>query len=62
MTGAELAAKMLELNPQVRILVASGYSVDISRFPPAHRAQIGFLKKPFTPEMLATSVKETFGE
>ena len=62
MSGAELAAKMLELNPQVRVLLASGYAVDISGFPAGQRARIGFLKKPFTPEMLAKSVKETFGE
>jgi len=60
MSGAELAAKMLELNPQVRVLLASGYAVDVSGIAAGHCARIGFLKKPFTPEMLATSVKETF--
>jgi DNA-binding NtrC family response regulator len=62
MSGTELVTKMFDLNPQIRVLLSSGYSLDVSKFPPSVHARISFLKKPFLPEMLLESVKELLGE
>lgn len=53
----DLAMKMLQANPSLRVLAASGYPVDMSRLETAAPGRVGFLHKPFTPEMLADSVR-----
>ncbi|HUH63406.1 MAG TPA: response regulator [Terracidiphilus sp.] len=53
----DLALKMLQANPSLRVLAASGYPVDMSRLEVAAPGRVGFLHKPFTPEMLADSVR-----
>ena len=53
----ELALKMLNANPSLRVLAASGYPVDMSRLEAAAPGRVAFLHKPFTPEMLAESVR-----
>src|SRR5690348_8928119 len=59
MTGLsmeELALKMLQANPSLRVLASSGYPVDMSRLEAAAPGGVAFLHKPFTPEMLAGSI------
>ncbi len=56
MSGAELLARMLHLNPSACILICSGYPFDMSTLPAVYQCQIGFLQKPFTPRMLADSI------
>ncbi len=56
MSGAELLARMLQLNPRACILICSGYPFDMSTLPAVYLRQIGFLQKPFTPHMLADSI------
>jgi DNA-binding NtrC family response regulator len=58
MSGSALLSKMLQLNPQICILICSGYPFDSSTLPASHRRQIGFLQKPFTPRMLADSLQQ----
>ena len=53
----ELALKMLQANPSLRVLATSGYPVDMSRLETAAPGRVAFLHKPFTPEMLAESVR-----
>ena len=53
----DLALKMLHANPSVRVITASGYPVDMSRLEDAAPGRVAFLHKPFTPEMLAESVR-----
>jgi len=53
----ELALQMLHTNPALRVITASGYPVDISRLEGAAPRRVAFLHKPFTPEMLAESVR-----
>jgi len=53
----ELALKMLQVNPSLRVLATSGYPVDMSRLETAAPGRVAFLHKPFTPEMLAESVR-----
>ncbi len=58
MSGSELLSKMLNLNPQISILICSGYPFDSSTLPASHQQQIGFLQKPFTPRMLAEAIAQ----
>lgn len=58
MSGHEMLVRMLELNPDIRILICSGYPFDISILPAAAHQQVGFLQKPFTPKMLAAAVEQ----
>ncbi len=53
----ELALQMLRQNPSLRIIAASGYPVDMSALEAAAPGHVAFLHKPFTPEMLAASVR-----
>lgn len=60
MTGLsmeDLALKMLRANPSLRVLAASGYPVDMSQLEAAAPGRVAFLHKPFTPEMLAESIR-----
>jgi DNA-binding NtrC family response regulator len=57
MSMEELALKLLGLNPAMRVLAASGYPVDMSGLEAAAPGRVAFLHKPFTPEMLAASVR-----
>jgi two-component system, cell cycle sensor histidine kinase and response regulator CckA len=53
----ELALKMLQANPSLRVLATSGYPVDMSRLETAAPGRVTFLHKPFTPVMLAETIR-----
>ena len=53
----DLARQMLRANPAMRVLGASGYPVDMSALAAAAPGRVAFLHKPFTPEMLAASLR-----
>jgi two-component system cell cycle sensor histidine kinase/response regulator CckA len=55
--GEELARKVLEKYPAMRVIVASGYAVDLATLQQAHGERVTFLQKPFAPEMLADAVR-----
>jgi DNA-binding NtrC family response regulator len=57
----ELALKMLSASPSVRILAASGYPMDLSALAAQAPGRVEFLQKPFTPEMLAATVRRMLG-
>ncbi len=57
MSGQEMLARMLDLNPEICILICSGYPFDVSTLPAAAHQQAGFLQKPFTPKMLAEEIE-----
>ena len=57
----DLALRMLEANHEMRVLVASGYPVDMSPLEAAAPGRVAFLHKPFTPEMLAVAVRSLLG-
>lgn len=58
----ELAQRILQSSPSVKIIVASGYPVDMSALSAAAPGRVTFLPKPFSPEMLATTVRRMLGE
>ena len=53
----ELALEMLAANPSLCVLAASGYPVDMTILESAAPGRVGYLPKPFTPEMLAAAVR-----
>lgn len=57
MGGEELSRRLLEANPEIRVIASSGYPVDLQPLEARAPGRITFLHKPFTPEMLAETVK-----
>lgn len=62
MSMEELAQKLLGANPEMCVLAASGYPLDMSRLKAAAPGRVEFLLKPFSPEALATAVRGLLGE
>jgi len=59
MTGIELAAKTHEINPQLPVILITGYGKDIELTTPINRYGISrFLKKPVRRSELVTSINE----
>lgn len=57
MSGDTMALRMAQCNPDVKILLCSGYPFDIESLPPGVRERSAALQKPFLPNMLATEVE-----
>ena len=53
----DLAARILAADPRVCVIAASGYPVDIATLQAAAPGRVMFLPKPFTPEMLDSTVR-----
>lgn len=61
MSGEEVFGKIRELRPEVRIVLCSGYEIDVAkRF--AGRGLAGFLRKPFKFETLEDMLRQAFGD
>jgi DNA-binding NtrC family response regulator len=56
----ELASHILNANPKLRVLGASGYPVDMAAVEAAAPGRVSFLCKPFTPEMLEAALRKLF--
>jgi two-component system cell cycle sensor histidine kinase/response regulator CckA len=57
----DLGSRMLAASPGLCVLAASGYPVDISSLAAQAPGRVDFLLKPFTPEMLAATVRRLLG-
>jgi DNA-binding NtrC family response regulator len=57
MTGDELMLEVLDADPNVRVLLTSGYPFDMSFVPEEHAQRVSFLQKPFMPQQLGERVK-----
>ncbi len=57
----ELALRMLGANPSLCIITTSGYPVDMSMLESVAPGRVVFLHKPFSPEMLADTVRRMLG-
>jgi CheY-like chemotaxis protein len=53
----DLATRLLNASPSLRVLTASGYPLDIAVLEAAAPGRVAFLHKPFTPEMLAAAIR-----
>ena len=60
MSMVALALNMLQANPLLRVIVASGYPMDMTAVQAAGPGRVTFLHKPFSPEMLAVAVRRFF--
>jgi len=54
--GDTLLTRMLEIRPELRILICSGSPFFLASLPKALEKQVAFLQKPFVPKMLAEAV------
>jgi two-component system cell cycle sensor histidine kinase/response regulator CckA len=57
MGGRELAQHLSVINPELRTLFMSGYMDDVGIMAGQEEGATGFLQKPFTPEVLAGTVR-----
>ncbi|HTR36083.1 MAG TPA: response regulator [Bryobacteraceae bacterium] len=62
MPGDTLLTRMLEIRPELRILVCSGSPFFIENLPGKLQRQVAFLQKPFVPKMLAEAVERLFAQ
>jgi DNA-binding NtrC family response regulator len=62
MPGDTLLTRMLEIRPDLRILVCSGSPFFIENLPNSLQQQVAFLQKPFMPKMLAEAVHNLLQE
>jgi PAS domain S-box-containing protein len=58
MSGVELARRLQERNPDLRVLFASGYTEDTIVHHGVLEAGVSYLPKPFSPDTLAARVRE----
>jgi CheY-like chemotaxis protein len=61
MGGRELARRLLNSRPQVKVLYISGYADNAVWYPGGLDTGGAFLQKPFSPEALARKVREVLG-
>jgi len=61
MSALELGSSLLAANSGLHLIVASGYPADLREFEESGRGRVSFLHKPFSPEMLAATVREKAG-
>lgn len=54
MSGEELVRRVLKASENVRVLVCSGFPVDVSKFGAAGR--VGFVQKPFLPRDIEQAI------
>jgi DNA-binding NtrC family response regulator len=61
MSMVALALRLLRANPVISVVAASGYPVDMTAVEAAAPGRVAFLLKPFSPEMLAATVRRMSG-
>jgi PAS domain S-box-containing protein len=61
MSGRQLADRLKEIRPELKVLFVSGYTDDAITRHGVLEPGIAFLQKPFTPESLARKVREVLG-
>jgi PAS domain S-box-containing protein len=62
MTGRELATRLLESRPRMKVLYVSGYTADEIGREGVLDAAVAYLPKPFTPAQLSMKVREVLGQ
>ncbi len=60
MSGREVAQHLLVIEPDLRVLFISGYTDDVGVCAGMEDRRTAFLQKPFTPEVLAKTIRELF--
>jgi two-component system, cell cycle sensor histidine kinase and response regulator CckA len=57
MSGGEVFDRLVAVDPEVRVLISTGYSLDSRAQALSARGCRGYLQKPFTLEALSTKVR-----
>jgi DNA-binding NtrC family response regulator len=57
----DLALELLDAHPRLRVVVSSGYPVDMSVLQLAAPGRVEFLHKPFSPDMLVEALRRMLG-
>jgi signal transduction histidine kinase/CheY-like chemotaxis protein len=60
MKGGEVFDRLKEINPEVKVLLSSGYSIDGEATQILERGGKGFIQKPFDMEQLSQSIRAIF--
>jgi DNA-binding response OmpR family regulator len=55
--GDTMVARMLEIRPDLLVLICSGSPFYVSNLPKALEKQVGFLQKPFLPKMMLEAIE-----
>jgi len=58
-SGLELARKLTQQNPRLKVIYTSGYSPEIAGKDAALREGVNFLAKPFNPRKLAQAIRDS---
>ena len=61
MTGPDLAVRLTELRPQMKVLFMSGYTDKLIAGEGGLASNVAYLQKPFSPLSLAAKVRDTLG-
>lgn len=61
MSGIETLAELLKIDPGVRVLLTSGFSLDEKVRRALDRGAAGFIDKPFTPQALTRKIRDLLG-
>jgi CheY-like chemotaxis protein len=61
MSMEALALRLVGANPAMCVVAASGYPVDLTRVEAAAPGRVAYLPKPFSPKMLAATVRRMSG-
>jgi DNA-binding NtrC family response regulator len=61
MAGDTMALQMADMDPNVRVLLCSGYPYDVQSLKAGVRERFGMLQKPFVPKMLEAALKQLLG-
>jgi DNA-binding NtrC family response regulator len=61
MPGDALLQRMLEIRPEIPILICSGSPYYLANLPKPLAEQVAFLQKPFLPKMLGEAIQRLIG-
>ena len=61
MSGGETYDRMKEINPDIKVLLSSGYSINGQATEILERGCDGFIQKPFTIKELSNAIREVLG-
>jgi DNA-binding NtrC family response regulator len=62
LSAIELTRRILNANPRIRVIAASGYPITAEEFAPLDSSRVTFLHKPFSPDTLAELVRRLLAE
>jgi CheY-like chemotaxis protein/nitrogen-specific signal transduction histidine kinase len=61
MDGGEIFDRLKQLNPEIKVLLSSGYSLNLQAAQIMERGCRGFIQKPFTLQELSQKIREILG-